>query len=68
MEVHVDPELSSILTLGVLTMDDVTVVEHDAKLDGPLADAERQARHPHAERGDEVSTALHILHYRSIYN
>jgi DNA/RNA-binding domain of Phe-tRNA-synthetase-like protein len=39
MEVHVDPELSSILTLGVLAMDDMTVVERDPKLDGPLAEA-----------------------------
>jgi DNA/RNA-binding domain of Phe-tRNA-synthetase-like protein len=44
MEVHVDPELSSILTLGVLAMDDMTVVERDPKLDGPLAEAEHQAR------------------------
>lgn len=44
MEVHVDPDLSSILALGVLAMDQVTVLERDPKLDGPLAEAEREAR------------------------
>jgi DNA/RNA-binding domain of Phe-tRNA-synthetase-like protein len=44
MELRVDPDLSSILTLGVLAMDDVMVVERDPKLDGPLAEAARQAR------------------------
>lgn len=44
MEVRVDPSLSSILTLGVLAMDDVTVVERETKLDAPLLEAARQAR------------------------
>jgi DNA/RNA-binding domain of Phe-tRNA-synthetase-like protein len=47
MEVRVDPDLSSILTLGVLAVDEVTVLEGDTKLDAPLAEAARQARtHP----------------------
>jgi DNA/RNA-binding domain of Phe-tRNA-synthetase-like protein len=44
MQVRIEPGLSAILTLGVLAMDDVTVVEHDSKLDVPLAEAVRQAR------------------------
>jgi DNA/RNA-binding domain of Phe-tRNA-synthetase-like protein len=44
MQLHVDPDLSSILTLGVLAMDDVTVVERETKLDAPLMEAARQAR------------------------
>lgn len=44
MEVRVNPDLSSILALGVLAMDDVKVVEHETKLDAPLAEAARQAR------------------------
>jgi DNA/RNA-binding domain of Phe-tRNA-synthetase-like protein len=44
MHVRVHPDLSSILTLGVLAMDDVRVVEREPKLDAPLAEAARQAR------------------------
>jgi DNA/RNA-binding domain of Phe-tRNA-synthetase-like protein len=46
MQVHVDPALSAILTLGVLAMDDVTVVERESRLDAPLTEAARQARNP----------------------
>jgi DNA/RNA-binding domain of Phe-tRNA-synthetase-like protein len=44
MHVHVAPDLSAILTLGVLGVDGVAVVDRDARLDAPLAEAERQAR------------------------
>jgi DNA/RNA-binding domain of Phe-tRNA-synthetase-like protein len=44
MHVRVHSDLSSILTLGVLAMDDVRVVEREPKLDAPLAEAARQAR------------------------
>jgi DNA/RNA-binding domain of Phe-tRNA-synthetase-like protein len=44
MQVHVSPELSGVLALGVLTFEDLGVVERDDRLDAPLAGAERQAR------------------------
>jgi len=44
MQVRIASELSGILTLGVLTIEDVTLVERDPRLEAPLADAEQQAR------------------------
>lgn len=44
MTVTVVPGLSAVLTLGVLTFDNVRVVEREARMDAPLADAERAAR------------------------
>ena len=44
MQIHIAPEVSAILSLGVLTFENVTVVEREPRLDGPLAEAEQQAR------------------------
>jgi len=44
MRVAVASDLSSILTLGVLTVDDVRVVERDAGMDLPIREAEAHAR------------------------
>ena len=44
MQISLDPELSSILVLGALVIDDLTVVERESKLDAPLAEAEHNAR------------------------
>ena len=44
MQIRIAPDVATILTLGVLVMEEVTVVERESRLDGPLADAEQQAR------------------------
>lgn len=44
MQIRIVPEVSAILTLGVLMMEEVAVVEGESRLDAPLAEAERQAR------------------------
>ena len=50
MQFTLAPELSSIVRPGVLWLDGATVVERDARLDGPLATAEAAVRaHPPAE-------------------
>jgi len=47
----VDPSLVAIVRPGFLAFDGVTVTGLDARLDGPLAEAERRVReHPPAER------------------
>jgi DNA/RNA-binding domain of Phe-tRNA-synthetase-like protein len=47
------PELRSIVTPGVLAVEQVRVVEDEARLDGPMAEAERQVRaNPPVERAD----------------
>jgi len=42
--ITVAPGLRPILRLGVIALDDVTVVEREARLDAPLAEAESRAR------------------------
>jgi DNA/RNA-binding domain of Phe-tRNA-synthetase-like protein len=50
MQFTLAPELSSIVRPSVLWLDGATVVERDARLDGPLATAEAAVRaHPPAE-------------------
>ena len=44
MQFTLAPELSSIVRPGVLWLDGATVVERDARLDGPLATAEAAVR------------------------
>ena len=44
MQIRIVPELSAILALGALVMEDVTVVEGEPKLDAALHEAERRAR------------------------
>jgi len=49
----VSPQLAAIIRLGTLVFDRVRVVEHEAGLDGPLAEAERLVRQqPPAERAE----------------
>jgi DNA/RNA-binding domain of Phe-tRNA-synthetase-like protein len=61
MQIRVAPELSAVLTLGVLVMEDVRVVEREPKLDGALAEAERQA---HA-RPPGDPTAVRMMYRRA---
>jgi DNA/RNA-binding domain of Phe-tRNA-synthetase-like protein len=59
--IHLAPDLSSIITPGVLAFEDLTVVERDPRLDAPLAAAEAQVRRaPPEER-----TAVRSL-YRAV--
>ena len=44
MQIRVAPELSTVLTLGVLVIEDLAVVEREPRLDAPLAAAEQQGR------------------------
>lgn len=44
MQIRIAPELSAILALGALAVDDLTVLEREPKLDAPLAEAEHNAR------------------------
>jgi DNA/RNA-binding domain of Phe-tRNA-synthetase-like protein len=51
MRIRVSPDLVAIVTPGVLVLEDVTVREHDAALDAPLAEAAARVRlAPPAER------------------
>ena len=50
MTFTVAPEIAAIVRAGVLWLDEATVVEHDPRMDVPLAEAETAVRaHPPAE-------------------
>ena len=44
MVLHVSPHVASIVTPAILAVDGVAIVEHDPRLDAPLADAEDRLR------------------------
>jgi DNA/RNA-binding domain of Phe-tRNA-synthetase-like protein len=60
MQIRITPDLSTILAVGSLTMESVCVVEREPRLDGPLAEAEQQARS--LPPGD--STAVRTMYHR----
>lgn len=54
--IHLAPDLSSIVSPGVLAFEGLTIVERDARLDGPLAAAEAQVRRVPPEERTAVRT------------
>lgn len=60
--VTVGPDVAALVRPGVLTLDGVTVVERDARLDGPLAEAAATARR--SVESADVTSAVRTLYKR----
>ena len=60
--IHVADEVAAIVRPGVLVFDDVTVVDRDARLDAPLAQAAESARA--AAEAADVTAAVRAMYRR----